>query len=72
MDRITINLDSKTGREVRKLAAADFRSVSDYVGLLVERHLSARTDGVTSLMQEARAMGIDPVAAIKTAIAQKP
>lgn len=70
MDRITVNLPDDLGARLRKSAAADFRSVSDYSCLLLRRAAELDSVALLAAAQELRALGLDPVIVLRDAIAE--
>lgn len=70
MDRITVNLPDDLGARLRKSAAADFRSVSDYSCLLLRRTVETDAVGLLAAAQELRALGLDPVIVLRDALAE--
>lgn len=80
MARLTISLAAEVAKAAKKRAAVQKRSTSSYVQILIERDLGAlgllNSEGkpkpdIQAVISEARALGIDPVAALRARIAEK-
>lgn len=69
MARLTINLETKLARAAKQKAAADRRSVSSYLLKLIEADM-ADSGNVTHAAAELRALGADPVMALRDKLAE--
>lgn len=72
MTRLSISVPSDLREELVLRAARSRRSISSYVSILIEADMQANVEGLPVAVKEARALGIDPVSAIRAAIAMHP
>jgi hypothetical protein len=71
MKRVMVNLPVTVGKKLEQRATAARRSVSSYVGLLIEADLSEAEDE-RKLLDEARRLGVDTRAVLRTAVISAP
>lgn len=69
MKRVMVNLDNTLGQKLEKKAAEQRRSISSYVGLLIEADL-VESQEEKRIIEEAKRLGIN-VRAELTAIVQR-